>query len=164
MAHLGRAADAPAHKDPYKDPADFSHTNKAMRCCYVCRLVKTERQVGAWLLHLALLEQHALWLVKGHRQIFAPIVWRSRVEDFVQAELQFFEMGCDNCQFLGIAEDRSKVQDYTTPNFSGCAGESRVLTEHCSGCQVTAQDVLPCQRFIFSPKGEQDLQWAIMSC
>jgi hypothetical protein len=32
---------------------------------------------------------------------------------------QFYESGCDNCQFLDFAEDRDKMEVCTTPNFSG---------------------------------------------
>eukprot|EP00199_Chlamydomonas_sp_CCMP681_P004745 CAMPEP_0119116270 /NCGR_PEP_ID=MMETSP1180-20130426/52187_1 /TAXON_ID=3052 ORGANISM="Chlamydomonas cf sp, Strain CCMP681" /NCGR_SAMPLE_ID=MMETSP1180 /ASSEMBLY_ACC=CAM_ASM_000741 /LENGTH=129 /DNA_ID=CAMNT_0007105399 /DNA_START=220 /DNA_END=609 /DNA_ORIENTATION=- len=75
MQHMDRVAEAPAHKEANKDPSDFVATNKSMRCCFVCRLVKSERQ--------------------------------------------FIEAGCENCAFLQMDEDRVRVQDYTTPNFSG---------------------------------------------
>lgn len=47
MSKLDRAAEVPAHKDPNKDPGDFVALNKSLRSCFVCRLVKSERQVGA---------------------------------------------------------------------------------------------------------------------
>ncbi|KAJ9515984.1 Spt4/RpoE2 zinc finger-domain-containing protein [Haematococcus lacustris] len=67
-----RPAAAPAL---HAEVAEFAHINKAMRCCFVCRLVKTEHQ--------------------------------------------FLSDGCDNCSWLEMKEDRDKVQDYTTPSFSG---------------------------------------------
>mmetsp|Transcript_26601 Transcript_26601/g.67767 ORF Transcript_26601/g.67767 Transcript_26601/m.67767 type:complete len:130 (+) Transcript_26601:70-459(+) len=44
MAQPPRFAEAPAHKDPSREAGDFVYTNKAMRCCFICRLVKSERQ------------------------------------------------------------------------------------------------------------------------
>jgi len=41
-----QGAEAPAHHDPSKEATDFVATNKSLRCCFVCRLVKSERQVG----------------------------------------------------------------------------------------------------------------------
>ncbi len=43
--HLARAAEVPAHKDPSRAPDDFVALNKALRSCFVCRLVKSEKQV-----------------------------------------------------------------------------------------------------------------------
>eukprot|EP00798_Chlamydomonas_sp_ICE-L_P005071 gene5071-34866_t len=75
MSHLDRAAEVPAHKDPNRALDDFVALNKSLRSCFVCRLVKSEKQ--------------------------------------------FFEGGCDNCNFLQMEEDRGRVSDFTTPNFSG---------------------------------------------
>ena len=43
---MERAAEVPAHKDPSRAPDDFVALNKSLRACFVCRLVKSERQVG----------------------------------------------------------------------------------------------------------------------
>jgi len=43
---LERAADVPAHLDRNKPPDDFVALNKSLRACFVCRLIKSERQVG----------------------------------------------------------------------------------------------------------------------
>lgn len=39
------AAEVPSLGRPIKDDKDFIHLNKALRACFVCRLVKTENQV-----------------------------------------------------------------------------------------------------------------------
>lgn len=96
MSHP-RSAEAPAHKDPSKDASDFIYTNKAMRCCFICRLVKSERQVRK---------------SKTARSTHAAV-------EVAPLCLQFLETGCENCQFLRMEEDRGHVQDYTTPNFGG---------------------------------------------
>ena len=101
LAHMERAAAAPQHLDPSRDPADFVATNKAMRCCFVCRLVKSERQVCS----------SAAAIVAN------PRFWRRPPGSLVP--LQFLESGCENCHWLRMEDDRGKVQDYTTPNFSG---------------------------------------------
>ena len=59
---------APLHR------TDFSATNKHLRACFVCKLVKTEKQ--------------------------------------------FIEDGCENCTWLDM-DDRQKVQEFTTSNFTG---------------------------------------------
>jgi hypothetical protein len=40
-------AEVPHHGDPYKQTDDFIATNKSLRACFVCRLVKSENQVRA---------------------------------------------------------------------------------------------------------------------
>ena len=45
MAHRA-AADVPAHLDRNKDPTDVVAINKSLRACFVCRLVKSEKQVS----------------------------------------------------------------------------------------------------------------------
>ncbi|KAG1654134.1 hypothetical protein FOA52_006121 [Chlamydomonas sp. UWO 241] len=41
---MERRADVPAHLDRNKQPDDFVALNKSLRTCFVCRLVKSERQ------------------------------------------------------------------------------------------------------------------------
>lgn len=98
MADLSNAAPVPAHKDPNKASDDFVALNKSMRACYVCRLVKSERQVREASPFLARL---------------APL-YSNKIRP-----LQFFEEGCNNCTWLDLAEDRARVSELTTPNFSG---------------------------------------------
>lgn len=42
----GHFAEVPAHKDPNRDPGDYVYLNKTLRACQVCKLIKSERQVG----------------------------------------------------------------------------------------------------------------------
>lgn len=108
MEHMKRVADAPAHMEPNKDPSDFVATNKSMRCCFVCRLVKSERQVStACSFHSSIIHRPiplAFWQLS---------VWQERVTEphcWLLAT-QFIESGCDNCQFLQMDEDRTKASD-----------------------------------------------------
>jgi transcription elongation factor SPT4 len=41
---MADAAPAPAHLEPSRDPADFLLTNKSLRACFACRLVKSYKQ------------------------------------------------------------------------------------------------------------------------
>lgn len=42
---LSRVAEVPSLGRPIKGDNDFNKLNKELRACFVCRLVKTERQV-----------------------------------------------------------------------------------------------------------------------
>eukprot|EP01024_Parvocaulis_polyphysoides_P060814 TRINITY_DN666_c0_g1_i1.p3 TRINITY_DN666_c0_g1~~TRINITY_DN666_c0_g1_i1.p3 ORF type:complete len:114 (+),score=12.81 TRINITY_DN666_c0_g1_i1:94-435(+) len=50
------------------------------------------------------------------------------VKDFSQ----FFEQGCENCPFLEMVGDRSRVQECTTAHFSGLAAIIRPNQSWCS--------------------------------
>lgn len=98
-AQAPRRAEVPAHRDPNKDPGDFAPTNKNLRACFVCRLLKTEVQV------------------RSEGADYPPSPPPSLTALFCT---QFYESGCDNCEeFLELAGDREKVQAYTTTSFSG---------------------------------------------
>ena len=38
-------AEVPAHRDPNKEVNDYVALGKSLRACFVCRLVKSEKQV-----------------------------------------------------------------------------------------------------------------------
>jgi hypothetical protein len=100
---MENAAPAPAHLEA-KDPADFFATNKSLRACFACRLVKSQRQVR---------RTHPLFL---GRQTASHCT-----------STQFEDQGCENCQGL-IKEDA--VELFTTRRFSGCVPPFS-HTSHC---------------------------------
>lgn len=71
----------------------------------------------------------------------------------VKTEEQFYTHGCNNCDFLGLQGQRSRVAECTTPNFDGMiarmAGETswvsrwQRIVDYKPGCYaVTVKDVM----------------------
>lgn len=46
-----------------------------------------------------------------------PLLTRALDQPMLHA--QFVDGGCENCQFLSMEGDDSRVVEFTTPNFSG---------------------------------------------
>jgi hypothetical protein len=88
---------------------DFVAINKALRACFVCRLIKTDQQV-----------RRSRRPRRPGAPAPAPGPAIHPTAPPASAGAQFFEQGCDNCEkFLKLEGDREKVYSFTSSAFSG---------------------------------------------
>ena len=107
-------AEVPNLGRPIKGDNDFAILNKQLRACFVCRLIKTERQARA-----RGLGQHAPRARPLPPTPKRTPPRRANAPRPRPRAAQFSEQGCDNCRFLRMEDDNDAAANLTTPNFTG---------------------------------------------